>query len=65
MFGPGKEPGKATLQVGASDPVDFDESNYTEAISGFQAGVDFLCGAIASWVSVKEGHRADPDTSAT
>jgi hypothetical protein len=65
VFGPGKDPGKATLQVGASDPVDLDESNYTEAIFGFQASVDLLCHAIASWVSVKEGHQADPDTTAT
>ena len=61
VFGPGRRPGMASVQVGASDPADFHESNYTEAISGFHGSIGFLCHVIESWVSAKNGTQAPSD----
>jgi hypothetical protein len=54
-FSAASEPGRASVRVGATDPDDFSESNYHEAIQGFAASLDFLLHVVESWTSAKAG----------
>jgi hypothetical protein len=56
-FSAASEPGRASVRVGATDPDDFSESNYHEAIRAFTASLDFLLHVVESWTSAKSGRE--------